>query len=313
MRLEQLDYLVAIKKYGSMSVASEKLHVTQQTLSIALKKLETELALQLLIRTPKGAILSPDGDVIYEHAIAVLDHIDEINRYGQEKKMQEKDKTLSGIIKVAATQAMFQNFVGESIRRMYRDYPKLNITCTGFSHSDLLTQLANKQYEIGLMNISKDYFDRHHGALFAQHFNTQVITSGKLTLLVGRNSALLNQKSISLKSIAKKYTLACATDDQLTFLDLDPYFSKNSKVQNILQCSNVNIVLDSVIDSNCVAFSSCSAWQLMDYHRKDELIALPLRDNIPVLTIAITSKEQPLSLGGEKFLEVLCKIASTAE
>ena len=54
MTLEQLTYLVEIAKYHSMSTAAKELHMTQQNISHAVKKLETELDLMLFERTPQG-------------------------------------------------------------------------------------------------------------------------------------------------------------------------------------------------------------------------------------------------------------------
>mgnify|MGYP003704370993 CR=1 FL=1 len=43
MRIEQLEYLLAVTRHGSLRRASEKLHISQPALSEALSKLEREL------------------------------------------------------------------------------------------------------------------------------------------------------------------------------------------------------------------------------------------------------------------------------
>ncbi len=50
MRTEQLLYFIETAKWRSMNLASEKLHITQQTLSVAIRTLEKELDVQLLER-----------------------------------------------------------------------------------------------------------------------------------------------------------------------------------------------------------------------------------------------------------------------
>ena len=51
MRLIQLEYLLALKKYGSVSAAAEHLFVAQPTISIAIKDLERELNYPLILRS----------------------------------------------------------------------------------------------------------------------------------------------------------------------------------------------------------------------------------------------------------------------
>ena len=62
VRLEQLEYFSAIARYKSMNLASEKLHVSQQTLSMSIKKMEDELDVQLLVRSHLGVSLTAEGE-----------------------------------------------------------------------------------------------------------------------------------------------------------------------------------------------------------------------------------------------------------
>ena len=61
MRLEQLEYLVTISKCSSLSEASDRLFITQQSLGKAIKDLEDELGVRLLVRSNKGCTLTSEG------------------------------------------------------------------------------------------------------------------------------------------------------------------------------------------------------------------------------------------------------------
>lgn len=54
MRTEQLEYLLETAQSSSISKAGEKLHITQQSLNAALKRLEVELGATLLERNYAG-------------------------------------------------------------------------------------------------------------------------------------------------------------------------------------------------------------------------------------------------------------------
>ena len=68
MRTEQLQYLIEISKHKSMNIASQKLHISPQALSTAMKGLEKELNMQLLERTTMGVSLTEDGEKLKEIA-----------------------------------------------------------------------------------------------------------------------------------------------------------------------------------------------------------------------------------------------------
>ena len=61
MRIEQLEYLAAIHEYHSMNLAGEKIHVSQQAISVAIRQLEEEFGMKLVHKTKQGSLLSPEG------------------------------------------------------------------------------------------------------------------------------------------------------------------------------------------------------------------------------------------------------------
>ena len=61
MRLEQLLYLIEISRQSSLNTASERLHLTQQALSLSIKNLENEMGVPLLKRTHQGICLPQAG------------------------------------------------------------------------------------------------------------------------------------------------------------------------------------------------------------------------------------------------------------
>ena len=54
MRIEQLQHLLAIAKWRSMSQAAQQLYLNPSTLSTSVKNLEDELGFSIFARTPQG-------------------------------------------------------------------------------------------------------------------------------------------------------------------------------------------------------------------------------------------------------------------
>ena len=68
MNIQQLRYVVAIANSGTFREAAEKMYVSQPSLSISIKDLETELGFQIFSRTSSGTFLTQKGMDFYEKA-----------------------------------------------------------------------------------------------------------------------------------------------------------------------------------------------------------------------------------------------------
>ena len=72
MELRQLEYFVAVARHGQFTRAADALWVTQSALSQQIRRLEAELGVALLRRTPRGAEPTPAGEDLLVHAEAAL-------------------------------------------------------------------------------------------------------------------------------------------------------------------------------------------------------------------------------------------------
>ena len=61
MKIQQLEYVIAIAQEGSITRAAKQLFQAQPNISIALKELEAALGIPLFNRTPNRRVLTPQG------------------------------------------------------------------------------------------------------------------------------------------------------------------------------------------------------------------------------------------------------------
>ena len=79
MKLQQLRYFYAACYYKSISHAAEKLHVSQPSVSMAIRELEREFGAPLISRCYKGFVLTEEGTALEEMAESLLRHADQVN------------------------------------------------------------------------------------------------------------------------------------------------------------------------------------------------------------------------------------------
>src|ERR1700745_3877066 len=76
--VKQLQYLVALRRFGHFGKAADACFVTQSTLSAGLRELETLLGITLVERTRRVVRFTPLGEKIAEKALTVLRETEEL-------------------------------------------------------------------------------------------------------------------------------------------------------------------------------------------------------------------------------------------
>ncbi len=76
MDIKQLKYFIAIAEEGSLSAASARLHVAQPSLSQHVIKVERELGVTLIERSPRGIVLTESGQILLRHAREICASMD---------------------------------------------------------------------------------------------------------------------------------------------------------------------------------------------------------------------------------------------
>ena len=84
MTIDQLLTLDAIVKNGSFKAASEAMHKTQPSLSVAIKNLEEELGFLLFNREAYRPVLSDDGKTFYKKTLTTLAEFSKLKQLGLE-------------------------------------------------------------------------------------------------------------------------------------------------------------------------------------------------------------------------------------
>lgn len=91
MNLIQLKYFNAVCTYKSVSDAASFLHISQPSLSNAIKELEKEFKVNLFSRHHRGMELTKEGETLYEMSKDLLSRAEEIqhimNDLGNERKI----------------------------------------------------------------------------------------------------------------------------------------------------------------------------------------------------------------------------------
>ncbi len=120
MTLTELRYIVAVARERHFGKAAKACFVSQPTLSIAIKKLEEELGVQLFERRASDVTLTPVGQQVVEQAQRALEAADGVKQVAQQGKDQ-----LAGPLRIGAIYTVGPYLFPELIPVLRKQAPKM--------------------------------------------------------------------------------------------------------------------------------------------------------------------------------------------
>ncbi|EGO9400429.1 LysR family transcriptional regulator [Enterococcus faecalis] len=147
MNIQLLKYFIEIVNTRSLSAAARNLFVTQPTLSLALKKMESELGTALFDHSDQPFQLTDTGVYLYEHGQEVVFQFDQLVTDIREMNQKPVKKQLRlGLTTLFAVQFM------KEISRFLTTHPHVNLILQQDGSPKLQTMLANKEIDMGLIS-----------------------------------------------------------------------------------------------------------------------------------------------------------------
>ncbi|MBV9527700.1 hydrogen peroxide-inducible genes activator [Sphingomonas sp.] len=139
--IKQLQYLVALRRFGHFGKAAEACFVTQSTLSAGLRELETSLGLTLVERTRRVVRFTPLGEKMADKAVAVLRETEELAEMAR-----AQGRPLHGELRMGVIPTIAPFLLPTMLPRLRAQWPELklylreetsNAACTALSRGQL--------------------------------------------------------------------------------------------------------------------------------------------------------------------------------
>lgn len=137
--IKQLQVFVAVAQSRSFAEASERVHLSQPAISIALKKLEESVGGALFARTNRQLALTPEGDAFLPIALRLLGDWSEAF-----EDLGERFSKQRGKVTIAALPTLAAGIFPDVIKRFHETYPRINL-----SLHDVLAEQINQMVREG--------------------------------------------------------------------------------------------------------------------------------------------------------------------
>ena len=283
MRIQQLQYLEKIVESGSINEAAKALFLSQPSLSNAIKELEQEMDLQLLVRQKSGVSLTNEGREFMIYARQILDQV---------KLMEVKYKQHTVRKQAFSVSAQHYAFVVHAF-------------------VDLIKQVDAEEYQFTLretetQNILEDVmsFKSSLGILYLNKFNRQVLTKlfkekklkftplfkAKPHVFVCRDNPLAQKSSVKLRDLEDYPYLSYEQGQENSFYFAEEILSTLNRKMHI-KVSDRATIFNLMVGLNGYTISSgIISSELND----DKIIAIPLEvDDMMTLGYLMPQQVEP--------------------
>jgi LysR family hydrogen peroxide-inducible transcriptional activator len=146
MTLTELKYIVAVAREKHFGRAAEACHVSQPTLSVAIKKLEEELELKIFERNANEVTVTPLGDEVLRQAQTVLEQANAIREIAKRGK-----DPLAGPLKLGVIYTIGPYLLPDLVRQVIAHTPQMPLMLQENFTVKLLEQLRLGEIDCAIL------------------------------------------------------------------------------------------------------------------------------------------------------------------
>lgn len=186
MNFRALQYFVKLADLRHFSKAAEACFVSQPTLSTQIRKLEEELGVQLVERSPKNIMLTPVGQEIAQRARLVLSDIDQIKAVAR-----RSGNPADGVLRLGLFPTLAPYLLPHVVPSLRKRYPNLRLQLAEEKTDEILRMLRQGELDAALLALP----------INAEGLEVEILFREPFVLALPGQHPLADMKSISIENL----------------------------------------------------------------------------------------------------------------
>ncbi|MGM0901002.1 MAG: LysR family transcriptional regulator [Bacillota bacterium] len=226
MDFKQLRYFIAIAEEKNITAAANRLHMSQPPLSMQLKQLEEELGVRLVERNGKKMELTDKGTLLYQHALHLVNSMEEVKN-----ELQETEEGKKGTLSVGINTLSVPGF-SQLLQSFHELYPLVSLKIVQNDSFYLTEMVKSRAIELAFVRLPLEHRGLAYHQLFNEHF-----------VFVSREP----RGTITLEEISKIPLIIPSTEGLGSYNTILEAFSKEQlQLKRIAECSDMHILIELV-------------------------------------------------------------------
>lgn len=151
MKLATLNALIAAVEDGSLRSAARRVGLSQPALTKTIRELEVELGAQLLQRSSRGVTPTPQGKLLYEHAIKATRELGTaVNT------IRQMSGQMVGEVHIGAVPLAVMLLIPETLRTFGQEFPQIRLRVSEELYVEPLHSLRSEEVDVTVGGIPSD-------------------------------------------------------------------------------------------------------------------------------------------------------------
>ena len=286
MELRQLEYFQMASRLKNITRAAQRLRVSQPNITVAIKKLEAELGVQLFDRSQKQLTLTPEGKVFLKRIELALRNIEdailEVNDYKQLQK---------GTIKIGIPPMMGAYLFPKVFSGFRHLHPNLDVLLYEEGSVTIRDKLESDELDFGIILVPDN----------APNLNVLKMSRNQLMVCVSEKSPLAKKKSITPEYIAASDLIMMKEGSYLRQVVQSKLSALKISPHTVLESGQIVTIKGLVAHQVGIAF-------LLDFICEDshDITSIPFYEPIFVDIGLAWKKEKYVSKAAQAFID-FCK------
>jgi LysR family cyn operon transcriptional activator len=229
-----LRYFLAIAELKSFTKASERLKVSQPTLSHQIRQLESRLGTVLFHRFARSAELTAAGTAFKPHCERIFQEL-ELGLLA----VSDLEGLLRGTLRMAVFHSFATSLLGPVLAEFALRYPGVHVVARLLPRSEMERDLRSGALDFAIAYVSED----------TEHITAEVLFDEELILIVGPKHALAVRSNIRMRALAD-LDLVLLTPEFAARQLLDRFFAHEKLIPRIiLEMNAVEPILSTIRDA----------------------------------------------------------------
>ncbi len=194
MNILHMKYALEVAKAGSITKASKVLFVAPPNISRSVKELETDLGIEIFIRTTKGVKLTPEGEEFINFAQRILGQIEAQEQFYKNDlpKVQKFSVSVPRACYISEAFAEFTKSLEKNTAEVF--YRETNAQHT-------IQDVSNDNYNLGIIRYASNYDRYFKEMLDGNGITYELITEFTYRLIMNAQHPLAEKENISLDDL----------------------------------------------------------------------------------------------------------------
>ncbi len=239
MTIRHLQIFVAVADCGKMRAAAERLHISQPSVSQAVRELESYYNIKLFERLSQRIYITEPGKKLLPYARHIMDSFETMEGF-------INDTSSGNVIRVGGSVSVGTRLLPPMIKSLENEVPDVDVCVIVDNTAAIEGKIQRSELDIAVVE----------GIVRSDELVKKDIYDDELVLVVGPEHELFNHPGIKLKELTK-HALISRESGSVERNQFEQFLLEHDiKMKNKWSCSNTETIKKAVLNGEGIAILS---------------------------------------------------------